>query len=415
MAAMGSIRTRLWAWARELRSSLSGFTSLTNPAAWLVEAFGGSRSSSGVVVTPETAMRTSAVYGCARILSASMAALPFRLYRRLPDGGRERATRHPLYPLLAQLPNPYETAYDSIERAMVSILLRGNAYWRIVRASSGAIQQLVQLHPDSVEIVSVGGVPTYRLRVEGGFETLLPGEVWHVRGLSLDGFRGCSVIEYARESIGAGIAAERHAGSFFENGARPSGVLQHPGELSEAAKSAIEKTWREKYAAGGLAVLEEGMKYEPIAMTNEDAQFLESRQFQVEDIARFFGVPLHMLGVKGAASFASAEQQGIDFVTYTLLPWMVRFSQSVYRDLLLVSEREELFAEHDYNAFLRGDALTRFNAYGIGRNWGWLSANDVRRAENLSPIENGNVYMQPVNMAPLGQSPGSPQPQRGAP
>lgn len=412
MTAMQSMRSRLATWARELRSALVGFTSLQNPAAWLVEAFGG-QTYSGVAVTPESAMRASAVYACVRILSSSMASLPFRLYRRLPDGGRERATDHPLYSLLAQLPNPYETAYESTERAMVSALLRGAAYWRIVRGPRGEVVSLIPLHPDCVEPVSQGGVPAYRVRTETGFEVLLPGEVWHVRGLSVDGWRGCSVISYARETIGLSLTAERHSAISFERNGRPSGVLEHPGQLSPEAQRNVEGSWEKKHKDGGVAVLQEGMKYTAVSMSNEDAQLIESRSFQVEDIARFFGVPPHMLGVRGAASFASAEQQGIDFVTYTLLPWGIRFAQAVYRDLLLPSEREEFFAEFDFMAFLRGDAQSRYNAYGVGRNWGWLSANDVRRAENMSPIENGDIYMQPVNMAPLGQAPGQAQPNRG--
>lgn len=412
---MQTIRSRLSAWVRELRSSLGSFTSLSNPAAWLVEAFGGAPTASGAVVTPEAAMRASAVYACVRILSSSMASLPFRLYRRLPDGGRERATEHPLYPLLTALPNPYETAYESIERAMVSILLRGDAYWRIVRGARGEVVTLVQLHPDTVEIVyTLSGTPAYRVRTATGYEVLLPGEVWHVRGLSLDGWRGCSVISYARESIGLALTAEHHGAMSLQRNGRPSGVLEHPGKLSPEAQKNIESSWEQKHRDGGVAALQEGMKYTAVSMTNEDAQFIESRNFQTEDIARFFGVPLHMLGVKGAASFASAEQQGIDFVTYTLMPWAVRFAQSVYRDLLLTDERSVYFAEFDFMAFLRGDAQSRYNAYGVGRNWGWLSANDVRRAENMSPIESGDVYMQPVNMAPLGQAPGQSQPNRGA-
>lgn len=415
MTAMQTIRSRLTAWARELRSSLGSFASLSNPAAWLIETFGDGQTYSGSVVTPESAMRASAVYACVRILSSSMASLPFRLYRRLPDGGRERATDHPLYPLLAALPNPYETAYESIERAMVSILLRGDAYWRISRGARGEVVSLMQLHPDTVEIICTSsGTPAYRLRTTAGYEVLLPGEVWHVRGLSLDGWRGCSVISYAKESIGLALTAERHGAISLDRNGRPSGVLEHPGKLSPEAQKNIESSWEAKHRNGGVAALQEGMKYTAVSMTNEDAQFIESRNFQTEEIARFYGVPLHMLLVKGSASFASAEQQGIDFVTYTLMSWAVRIAQSAYRDLLLPEERAIYFAEFDFMAFLRGDAQSRYNAYGVGRNWGWLSANDVRRAENMSPIKDGDVYMQPVNMAPLGQAPGQSQPNRGA-
>jgi HK97 family phage portal protein len=232
--------------------------------------------------------------------------------------------------------------------------------------------------------------------------------VWHVRGWGTDAFVGKSPIALARESIGLTMATEEYGGRFFSNDSRPGGILRHPAKLSPEAAKRLKASWEN--ANGGLtnkhrvAVLEEGIEWQQIGISPEEAQFLDTRKFQELEICQVYRVPPHMIGITDRSTSwgTGIEEMGIGFVTFTLLPYLTRIAQSVNRDLLGANERKEYFAEHLTAALERGDLMTRYQAYNIGRNGGWLSANDIREMENMNPIEGGDVYLQPLNMAPAG-------------
>lgn len=367
-----------------------------------ISAFAGEPTLSGVYVTPETAMRVSAVYACVRVLSESIASLPLFLFERTPDGGRRRAQDLELGRLLHSAPNPWQTSFELRETMAAHLCLRGNAYCEVQRNGAGDVARLLLRHPDNVTPRVEGGELVYEVRHEGGARTLRPGQLWHVRGLSFDGLRGVSTIEYAREQIGGALATDRHGHAFAANAARPSVVIEVPGVLDDDASRRIEESWQRAYSgdsAGRPAVLEQGVKATPLQMTMRDAQFIETQSFQIVDIARLFRVPPHMIGDLSRATFSNVEQQSLDFVTHTLRPWLVRFEQSIARDLLTPEQRDTYFAEFAVDGLLRGDVTARSAYYQQARLNGWLSVNEIRRLENLDPIgPQGDIYAMPANL-----------------
>ena len=368
----------------------------------------GTTSLAGVRVDADTALKLSAVWACVRIISESVASLPLPIYRVRPDGGKERDTGHPLYDRLQYQPNAWQTAQMWRQQMTTSALLRGAGFSRLVAGPRGANTWIEPLHADWLTIPSKPG-EAYTYRQPGQqAETIRADQVFRLDGLTLDGVRPCSVIEYARESMGIGLAAEQYAGRVFSQDGRPRGVLEHPGKLSQDAATRLKESWQESYAGLGnahkVAVLQEGLKFNPISVTPDDAQMLASREFSVEDVCRWFGVPPHMVGstAKVTSWGSGIEQLSIGFVTYTLLPWLKRWEQSARRDLIF--DKANVFAEHVIDGLLRGDQKTRYEAYAIGRQNGWLSVNDIRRLENMNPVQGGDVYLQPLNMAPVGQT-----------
>lgn len=368
----------------------------------------GSTSAAGVRVDPDTALKLSAVWACINLISESIATLPLVIYERLPNDGKQRDTRHPLYDLLHDQPNDVQTALEWRQMMTLHALLRGNGYSQLMPGPRGFVDQIVPLHPDLVTAPRVQGDP-YVYNPPGLPPEKIPaGQMFHLRGMMLAGNTGVSVIEYARESMGIGLAAEQYAGRVFSQDGRPRGVLEHPGKLSREATERLRETWQEAYAGLGNAhkvgVLQEGMAFKSISVSPDDAQMLSSREFSVEDVCRWFRVPPHMVGstAKVTSWGSGIEQLGIGFVTYTLLPWMTRWEQVIRRDLLL--DKRGRFAEHVVTALLRGDQKSRYEAYAIGRTNGWLSANDIRRLENMNPIPGGDTYLQPLNMTPAGQN-----------
>lgn len=367
-------------------------------------------ASSGVPVTDETAMRVSAVYRCVAIIAGSIAALPLVIYRRRADGGKDRAPEHPLYDLLHDAPNPWQTAFEWREYLQTCALLRGNGYARPVPGPRGAVDQLVPLHPDQVQIeLLANGGHRYRVRnLDGTEEVLNADQLLHLRGPSLDGHQGLSIVRYAREAIGLARAAEEFGARFFGQGMAPSGVLEHPGVLSDQAREHLRASQAAIYAgltnAHKLIILEEGMKWHQVTMTAEDAQFLETRSFTVEDIARWFGVPNHMIGAQErATSWGSGiEQMSLGFVIYTLLPWLRRWEQAINKTLIVANRT--FFAEFVVDALLRGDTLSRYQAYQIaaGGNAPWMTRNEIRLRENLNPDPELDRPLVPLNMAEVG-------------
>lgn len=372
-------------------------------------------ANSGKRVNERTAMQMTAVYSCVRILSEAVASLPIHVYKYNDKGGKEKAINHPLYFLLHDEPNPEMTSFVFRETLMTHLLLWGNAYAQIIRNGKGEIVALYPLMPDRMRVDrddngqlyyeytrSTGDAPTSK-------ETtvrLSPYHVLHIPGLGFDGVYGYSPIAMAKNAIGMAIACEEYGAKFFANGAQPSGVLEHPGTLKDPSK--VRESWQQTFGGSGnaqkVAVLEEGMKYTPISISPEQAQFLETRKFQINEIARIFRVPPHMVGDLEKSSFSNIEQQSLEFVKYTLDPWVSRWEQNIQRSLFSQEEKSEYFVKFNVDGLLRGDYQSRMNGYAIGRQNGWMSANDIRELENLDMIPDelgGNLYLINGNMTKL--------------
>ena len=372
-------------------------------------------STAGKNVSERSAMQMTAVYACVRILSEAVACLPVHLYKYNGTGGKEKAIEHPLYHLLHDEPNPEMTSYIFRETLMTHLLLWGNAYAQVIRNGKGEVIALYPLMPNkmSVDRDEQGQLYyTYQrsndeaATMEGSTVVLRPADVLHIPGLGFDGLVGYSPIAMAKNAIGLAIATEEYGAKLFANGAAPSGVLEHPGTLKDPAR--VRDAWMSQFGgsanSGKVAVLEEGMKYTPISISPEQAQFLETRKFQINEIARIFRVPPHMVGDLEKSSFSNIEQQSLEFVKYTLDPWVVRWEQSIMRTLLSPTEKNEYFVKFNLEGLLRGDYQSRMNGYAIGRQNGWMSANDIRELENLDLIpdeDGGNLYLVNGNMLPL--------------
>ena len=373
------------------------------------------RSSSGKVVNERTAMQTTAVYSCVRILSEAIASLPVHLYR-YAGRGKERVYDHPLYYLLHDEPNPEMTSFVFRETLMSHLLIWGNAYAQIIRDGGGRVLGLYPLLPDKVEVDRDDKGELYYVYNrysdenpnfgEYGRVYLAPEDVLHIPGLGFDGLVGYSPIAMAKNAVGMTLACEEYGAGFFENGATPGGVLEHPGVLKDPAK--VRESWHAVYGgsknAGKVAVLEEGMKYQQIGIPPEEAQFLETRKFQVDEIARLYRIPPHMVGDLDKSSFTNIEQQSLEFVKYTLDPWVIRWEQSLQKALLLPQEKREYFVKLNVDGLLRGDYQSRMTGYSVGRQNGWLSANDIREMEDMNPIpaeEGGDLYLVNGNLCKL--------------
>ncbi len=361
------------------------------------------RSVSGLRVSPDASLRLSAVYACVRILSETMASLPIVLYRKRPDGGKDRVTDHWLYPLLCRRPNRYQNPFEWREMLQGHLALRGNAYNQIITNPRGEIIELVPIHPDRVRVELLrSGQFRYRVTDRFGDETILPrGDVWHLRGLSSDGLLGMSPIELARESLGMALAAQEYGARFFANDAKPTGGwIEFPGSFKDAeAKKIFRESYQQAQSGsnrGKVLVLENGMKFHEVGVTNKDAQFLELRKFQITDIARLFRVPPHMIADLDRATFSNIEQQSLEFVMHTMTPWAERWEAAIERDLIF--ENEDLEVEFDFANLMRGDAASRSAYYQSGIQNGWLTRNEARAAENLNPIVGLEQPLRPLNM-----------------
>ncbi|WP_444942721.1 phage portal protein [Microbulbifer sp. ZKSA006] len=384
-------------------------STLQDPSDELWDALCGPESAAGKVVTADTAMRVAAVYACVRILSETVAALPFNLYQKTEKNNREVASKHPLQMLLHDLPNEEMTSMDFRTQLMAALQLRGNAFSEVERDRAGRVHGVWPINPDKVWVGR--SEKTKRLSFEihdGDVRTLTPQRMWRVAGLSTNGIIGLSPITQAREGIGLSLALEEHGARLFSNGAKPGGVLEVEGGLSDKAYDRLRTSWNNRHQGGAnahrVAILEEKTKWKQISMTAEDAQFLESRKYQRSEIASIFGVPPHMIADLEKATFSNIEHQSIQFVVYSLLPWLKRIEQSIFRDLLSPSERREYYAEHSVEGLLRGDSKSRSEFYKNLFNAGAISINDMRRLENMNSIEGGDEHWLQLAMAPITQS-----------
>ena len=372
-------------------------------------------STAGKNVTERSAMQMTAVYSCVRILAEAVAGLPLHLYRYKENNGKEKAIDHTLYHLLHDEPNPEMSSFVFRETLMTHLLLWGNAYAQIIRNGKGEVIALYPLIPNKMTVNRDENGQLYYeysktaddfYNVSNSTVILNPRDVLHIPGLGFDGLVGYSPIAMAKNAIGMAIACEEYGAKFFANGAAPSGVLEHPGTIKDPKK--VREAWQSQFGgssnAGRVAVLEEGMKYTPISISPEQAQFLETRKFQINEIARIFRIPPHMVGDLEKSSFSNIEQQSLEFVKYTLDPWVIRWEQSLMRSLLSHEEKKQYFIKFNLEGLLRGDYESRMNGYSIGRQNGWMSANDIRELENLdriSPEDGGDLYLVNGNMLPL--------------
>jgi len=372
-------------------------------------------STAGKAVTERSAMQMTAVYSCVRILSEAIAGLPLQFYRYTESGGKEKAVDHPLYFLLHDEPNPEMTSFVFRETLMTHLLLWGNAYAQIIRNGRGEVIALYPLMADRMSVNrDVDGQLYYEYTVysddaptvKGNTVRLTPTDVLHIPGLGFDGLVGYSPIAMAKNAIGMAMACEEYGAKFFANGAAPSGVLEHPGTIKDPSR--VRESWQSTFGGSAnsnkVAVLEEGMKYTPISISPEQAQFLETRKFQIDEIARIFRVPPHMVGDLEKSSFSNIEQQSLEFVKYTLDPWVARWEQAMVRSLLSAEDKKRYFIKFNVDGLLRGDYQSRMNGYAIGRQNGWMSANDIRELENLDRIseeEGGDLYLINGNMTKL--------------
>ena len=364
-------------------------------------------SGSGKSVTVQSAIQLSTVYACVRVISETIASLPLGIYEAVNDGN-EKATDHPLYRLLHDEPNSEMTSFVFREVMLAHLLLYGNSYSQIIRSGKNQVIGLYPLLPDHMDVDrdSKGNL-TYTYTTSDGKTVLIkPRDVLHIPGLGFDGVMGYSPIALEKNAIGLGIASEEYGSKFFSNGARPSGILTHPNTVKNP--KALRESWNSAYGGSSnsnrVAILEEGMKFEPIAIPNNEAQFLETRKFQVDEICRIFRVPPHLVGNLEHATFSNIEHQSIDFAVHTIRPWLVRIEQAMNRALLSDQEKGRFFVQFNIDGLMRGDYKSRMEGYAISINNGFMSPNDIRSLENLNPIpaeEGGDTYLVNGNMMPL--------------
>lgn len=390
----------------ESRASVQSGGVLSSPASWLEKALIGFSSEdevTGVDITPMTALSVSTYYACILIISEDVAKLPITIVRDTADGKKERLSQHPVHRLLNVAPNPEMTPMSFRSAITAHILGWGNGFAEIIRLGNGRPAELWPMMPDRTVVrrASSGEIVYDYTRKDGRRVTLASEDVLHIPGLGFDGIMGYSPISLARQSLALAAAAEKYGASFFGNSSLPKGILEHPAKLGKTSGKNLRDSWEENYRGPGKAnrigILEEGMKFHAISVPPEEAQFLETRQFQVPEICRWFRISPHKVADLSRATFSNIEHLAIEHVTSCLGPWFVRWEQEIRRKLFMQTERD-LYASHNTAALLRGDLKSRYEAYAIGKQWGWFSTNDILRKEDENPIEEGDVYLVPGNM-----------------
>jgi HK97 family phage portal protein len=392
----------------DIRSST--FHVSQTPPGWVVQGY-GEDSYAGEPVTVEGALGVTAVLSGFTILSEDTSSLPLITYRRLKRG-KERAYNSPMYKLLHDQPNPEHTSMVYREFIMGHLLGWGNHYSQKVWDRKGVLVELWPLRPDRMKIERVNGVRIYTYtQANGTPRTFRAEEIWHIPAFGFDGLMGYSRITLARNAIGLSLATEKYGSKFFANGANPGIVVKHPGKLSDEAYTNLKVSWEERKGVDNshkVAILEEGMSIDKIGIPPDDAQFLETRKFQVDEIARMFRIPPHMLGAteKSTSWGTGIEQQELGYLSHTLRPWLQRIEQQAWKDLLLESEKQDLTIEHLVEELLRTDLAARMTAYVQAITNGIMTRNEVRERENMNPIEGLDEMLQPLNMTTVN----NPQP-----
>jgi HK97 family phage portal protein len=376
----------------------------------------GMRTSTGMRVTSTSAMRLGAVYSCVRVLAESFAILPFRMYRKRTDGGRDPVTDHWLVKLMTKRPNDWQTPFEWKEMMMGHLCLRGNAFNQIISNAKGQITDLVPIHPDriKVQLTDNGSFNYVVSQLDGTTITLAKGEVWHIRGLSGDGVVGYNPMELAAEVIGMGMSAQSFGARFFANDASPGGWIEFDGKFRDSdAKTSFREGWQSNQGGknrGRTAILEKGMKYHQLELNNADAQFLESRKYNRSEIAGLFRVPPHKIGDLDRATFSNIEQQSLDFINDGLLPWTERWEASIETHLL--EDEIDVEIDFDFTKLLRGDMVARSAYYTANINNGSLTRNEARISEGRNPLTGLDKPLMPLNMVAVGEEPdGDEQPE----
>ena len=397
---------------------------LTDEKAWSPSLWNlfGAQSLAGETVTEHTALTYSAVYNAISLISGTIGALPLHLMQR-KEKSKRIADDHRAYRVLHDSANPYMTAMALRECLMAHILAWGNGYAEIVRNGYGELMALWPIPPNRVTPEMIAGELVYRVRMPGGQDIRMPrSQVLHVPGLGFDGFLGYSVVAMARRSIGLGMAMESFGSRFFGSGTHPGVIVEHPNRLSPDAHSNLKKSLTDTYSGLGnshrLLLLEEGMKFHKVVIDPKDSQFLESRQFNIPEIARWFNLPPHKLKDLTKSSFSNIESEQISFVTDSILPWLIRLEQNFNAQLLTESDRAysgrgRLYFKHNVEGLLRADAAARGTYYKEMFNIGAMSINEIRALEDLDPIPGGDLHLVPMNMQSLefaGEPPAPPKP-----
>lgn len=364
----------------------------------------GRGNSAGVVITPDTALGVPILHNCVTLLAESLAQLPLEVYERKEKGQRDAATNHPLYDVLRYQPNGFQTPFELTECEQMACGLRGNSYTWIDRREDGNVAALWPLDNNKVQVLKGGDLlPYYRV---GTADPVPMRMIHHVRWTSTNHYTGLSPIEVHAETVGMAQAITRYTGKSFANGATVSGVIERPREAPAIKdQKSIDKIidqWGEKYSgidnAKKVALLQEGMSFKPISMNNVDADVVNILKLTGTNVARIYKIPLPMVNDLEKANYNTIEQLLIQFVVFALLPWAKRHEQAMMRDFLLPQDRHRYYIEFNLSGLMRGDQKSRYEAYAIGRQWGWLSVNDIRRLENMPQVAGGDTYLQPLNM-----------------
>ncbi|MCI0423640.1 MAG: phage portal protein [Acidobacteria bacterium] len=366
---------------------------------------------SGGRISVKQARRLAAAAACERVLSVTMASLPLKVYRFLPDGGKEEARDHPLYPVLSRKPNSWQSRFEWVRMLQSHLEMRGNAYSLIISMAS-AIDQLIPLHPDTVtpKRGENGGIVYEWQQPDGTLRRLAQDEVFHLRGLSCDGIVGLSPITASADVFSSALDAQDYASRHMRNDSRSTGVLEVPGTMKETAIKNLRDSWQDAQTGinrGKVAVLEGGIKYNAIGVSPKDSQLLEQKQYSRSEIASIFGVPPHKIGDLSRATFSNIEEQNIEFAQDAIRPRAVQWEQAILRDLIL--DPDVYFAEFTLDALLRGNTLDRYMAYGQAIRDGWLTRNEARISENKNPIEGLDEPLLPLNMTDGTAAPGDPR------
>ena len=368
-------------------------------------SFGGAANKTAV--TEQSSMTFSAVFACVRIISESIASLPVRVYKVEPDQDKILDRTHPIHSLLTRNPNEFMTTYTFLEVLMNNLLLNGNSYFYIERDSSARPIGLIPIKSEDVKVINHDGQIYYDVKE---FEiAILKEDMLHFFNLSFNGYEGTSVINAQRTTIGTSIASNDSANSILGNSAQTGGVIKHPGKLSKEAVERLKTSWNQSHSgsftAGKTAILEEGMSFEPSTFDVNKLQLIETRRFQIEEIARIFKVPLSLIGhLEKSANYSSIEALSIDFVRFTLQPYLVLIESELNRKLFRENEFSNYFVRIDSNGLLRGDSAARADYYREMISMGVLSINEVRVMEDFNRIDDGDTHYFPLNYAPIGQT-----------
>ena len=385
---------------QERRQAMTGMSA--SNLDWLI----GSRSAAGVEVTPNGALASTTVMACVNLIARSLASVPLVLYRRQDDQAATPATDHPLYPLLSEMANPLQTAMEVRETLFANVLLYGNGYAEIEWGADGYPVALWPLAADRVGLeISRDKTLTYTYYSDDFGMVRIPGyRVHHLRGLATSGLLGISPIRAAMNAVGLALATEQFGGRYFSEGAAPSMVLSHPAKLTPEAmrnlRASFENQWAGLSNAHRVAVVAEGVKPESFSIRADEAQFLETRAFQVAEICRIFNVSPGLVGAAETQTYASAEQDMIRFRELTLGPWAEALEKRIAADLLLPAERAAYFAQHKLAKLQATDLRTRYETYNVAKQAGILTTNEIRRMEDYNPVAGGDELWMPLNMAP---------------